>query len=69
MPGTNRTLRCGCRICGCICAEHSDDGVERLCAPHVDRAVFRFVIDEGHRLVVMALFVGIVAIAAAVLSI
>ena len=38
----NDTLRCGCRHCGCLCADHSGDGFERLCAVHVDRAIFRF---------------------------
>ena len=64
----NRTLRCGCRLCGCLCPDHSPSGKEWLCAPHVDRAVFRFVFDEARRLVVIALFVAIAGAWVAILS-
>lgn len=39
-----RELRCGCRLCGCMCTDHAPDGVEQVCAVHVDRAVFRFML-------------------------
>ena len=68
MLGTDREIACGCRLCGCVCAEHTAEGIERLCAAHANKAVFRFVIDEARRLVVLALFVGVLAIGAAVLS-
>ena len=61
-------LPCGCIKCGCVCAVHSADGVEWLCSTHVNQAVFRFVIDEACRLVVIALFAGVVIIAATALS-
>ena len=61
-------LPCGCSKCGCICAEHSADGVVWLCSSHVNQAVFRFVIDESCRLVAITLFAGVVLVAAAALS-
>ena len=61
-------LPCGCSKCGCICAEHSADGVVWLCSSHVNQAVFRFVIDESCRLVTITLFAGVVLVAAAALS-
>lgn len=60
MPN-ERSLICGCRICGCVCQEHAPEGVEILCARHVDLAVFRFIADEARRLVVLALFVAVIA--------
>jgi hypothetical protein len=59
---------CGCRHCGCLCPEHSPDRIERLCAAHVNRAVFRFIADEASRLVVLVLFAGMVAVWAAILG-
>lgn len=55
-----RELRCGCRLCGCMCADHAPDGVEHLCAVHVDRAVFRFIGEEAVRLVATSLFAAVV---------
>jgi hypothetical protein len=51
-----------------MCAEHSPDQVERLCAAHVDKTVFRFIYEESARLVAVALFAGIVLVWAAVLQ-
>ena len=61
-------LPCGCRLCGCACHAHSQTRQEWLCSTHVNQAVFKFAIDEACRLVAIALFAGVVMIAAAVLS-
>jgi hypothetical protein len=61
-------IPCGCRLCGCLCADHSPDRLERPCAAHVDLAVFRFIADEARRLVVIALFAGIVIASAAIIT-
>lgn len=63
-----KTIPCGCLYCGCMCAEHSPDRVETVCAAHVDRAVFRFVCEESARLVAVALFVAVVAAWTAILT-
>lgn len=62
------SIPCGCKLCGCVCAEHSASRVEELCAPHVYRAVFGFICEEGARLVAVALFVAVVVSWAAVLQ-
>lgn len=64
----HRTVPCGCRLCGCVCADHSPDRVARLCAAHVDAAVFRFLKEESARLVCLALFAAVVLTWAAILS-
>ena len=51
-----------------MCVEHALDGVEHVCAVHVDRAVFRFIAEEATRLVVTSLFVAVVLAWAAILS-
>jgi hypothetical protein len=61
-------LICGCRLCGCLCADHSPDRVEQLCAPHADRAVFRVIAHEAGTLVSLALFVSMVMIWTAIWS-
>lgn len=66
---TTRELRCGCRLCGCMCAEHAPDGVEQVCAVHVDRAVLRFIGEEAVCLVAVGLFVGVVLAWAAIFSV
>ena len=63
-----RNLICGCRRCGCLCAEHSPTGVEHPCQPHAGVAVARFVCEESARLVAVALFVAVVLSWAAVLQ-
>ena len=65
---SHRALICNCRLCGCLCPEHSSDGKENLCAIHVDRAVFRFVLDEARRLIVIGLFVAVVISWAGILT-
>lgn len=65
---SHRDLICNCRYCGCICAEHSPNGKENLCAAHVDRAIFRFVLDEARRLIVIGLFVAVVISWAGILT-
>ena len=66
---TTRELRCGCRLCGCMCAEHAPDGVEQVCAVHLDRAVLRFIGEEAVRLVAISLFVAGVLAWAAIFSV
>lgn len=57
---TDRFLRCGCRLCGCVCSEHSPTGEAMLCAPHLSRAVSAFVGAEAVRLVAISIFVAVV---------
>lgn len=64
---TTRELRCGCKLCGCMCAEHAPDGVEQVCAVHLDRAVLRFIGEEAVRLVAVSLFAGILIVWSAIL--
>jgi hypothetical protein len=59
-PPTNPP--CGCAICGCLCADHSPDRAESLCAAHVDKAVFAFIAGEAAALVSLTLFVAMVAV-------
>ena len=66
---TSREIPCGCKFCGCMCADHSPDRSEIVCAAHGYSAVARFVVQEGVRLAVVSLFCGILLIWAAVFSI
>jgi hypothetical protein len=59
-------LPCGCRLCGCLCSEHSPDRTDRLCAAHVDRAVFRFIAGEATTLMAIGLFVAMILVWAAI---
>jgi hypothetical protein len=68
MENTSKILKCGCRFCGCLCAEHSPDGIENLCAAHVDKAVFEFIESEAIRLMCTGLFAAIVLVWAAILA-
>lgn len=65
---TDRDLPCGCRRCGCLCAAHSPDRTERLCARHGGFAVARFVVGEVATLAALALFLGMIGVWAAILS-
>lgn len=60
----SRKLICGCAPCGCTCADHSYNHQPQACARHVISAVS----EEALRLVVISLFVGAIAIWAAILS-
>lgn len=63
-PKPSRDLICGCAPCGCTCADHSYNHQPQACAGHVMRAIS----EEAVRLVVVSLFVGVIAIWAAILS-
>jgi hypothetical protein len=63
-----RNVPCGCRLCGCLCAEHSPDHVDRLCDRHAVYTVTRFVAGEVAVLVTLALFLGMISIWARVLG-
>ena len=68
MTEVPKILKCGCRLCGCVCADHSADGEERLCAVHIDRAVFRLIAEEAGSLVAIALFSSAVLVWAVILG-
>lgn len=63
-----RIVPCGCACCGCGCAEHSPDYIERPCDRHAISTVTRFVAGEIATLIVLALFLGMIAVWAAVLA-
>lgn len=63
-----RSLSCGCRTCGCICAEHSDTGEPQHCAPHTVKIVAAFVGAEAVHLVAVSIFVGSLIILAAAIG-
>jgi hypothetical protein len=57
-------LPCGCRTCGCLCAEHAPERIERLCPPHADQAITKFIAHEAATLVALALFIASIAVVA-----
>src|ERR1019366_6395088 len=70
-------LPCGCRLCGCCCVVHCrpemvdsgpvPSGLGRLCAVHACEAVLGTIAREASALISLALFVGMIAVWAAVL--
>src|ERR1017187_755938 len=71
----SRRLPCGCRSCGCLCDLHvrpwpasHGEPYHRLCAIHACDAVLRTIAHEASALVSLSLFVGMIAVWAAVLG-
>lgn len=71
MHKNDRTLPCGCRLCGCLCNAHSradaNSPFADVCAVHLCEAVLRTILQEAGALVSLTLFVGMVAVWAVVL--
>lgn len=61
-------LPCGCRRCGCVCERHSPTREPWPCAAHAAGAVIRAALAEGAAMTALALFVGMLAVWAAILS-
>lgn len=57
-----RDLPCGCRTCGCQCAEHSADRIPHPCRVHAPVVVAAFIAKEAATLVALSLFTGSVVI-------
>lgn len=69
-----RSIPCGCKLCGCQCEVHSraarancDDPLASLCPVHACDAVLRAIAHEAGALVSLALFCGMIAVWAVVL--
>ena len=61
-------LLCGCRRCGCTCAEHSPGFEARACYTHETTSIARAVSDEAMALVAISLFIGAVVTIASLFS-
>ena len=60
-----RSLPCGCKLCGCVCEVHCDERTPRSCLKH---AILRTVLQEAGALVSLALFCGMVLVWLAIWS-
>lgn len=52
-------LPCGCRTCGCTCAQHDLSGAAQLCAPHTHRRMLAILSVEITRLIGCAAFCAV----------
>lgn len=62
MTSKDRPLPCGCRTCGCACADHAPP-IGWRCARHVAAGLAQ----EGAALVATTLFVGMVLVWCAII--
>lgn len=57
-----RILTCGCRTCGCLCADHAPEGIESPCARHAVAIITRWIAGEAMALVALMLFIASIAV-------
>ncbi len=62
-------LPCGCRSCGCMCADHSPSGVDDLCARHALPVLARWALGEALALVAIGLLIASASVWCVILAV